>query len=73
MIARTLSHKLNSARNSQKRTLEATGARAGDVMRARARAASASARSTLVAAFRSYRKGELPDIEINARDLLAPP
>ena len=28
MIARTLSHKLNSARNSQKRTLEATGARA---------------------------------------------
>ena len=51
---------------------EATGARAGDVMRARARAASGTARSALVAAFRSYRKGELPDIQIGARDLLAP-
>ena len=41
-------------------------------LRARARAASQAGRAQSVAAYRSYRKGELPDVQISATDLLAP-
>ena len=41
-------------------------------MRARSRAEQASRRAQTVVAYRQYRKGELPDIQISKRDLLAP-
>ena len=45
---------------------------AADAMRARARAEQGRGRAQAVTAYRQYRKGELPDIQISPRDLLAP-
>ena len=59
--------------SSSARRAEAAGDRAAvAAMRLRALAASNEKRGTTVAAFRTYRTGELPDIQICPRDLLLP-
>ena len=42
------------------------------IRRSRAIAAAAAVQRTAVGAYRTYRKGELPDVQITPRDLLAP-
>ena len=51
---------------------EGAAMRAADAMRARAVQASDAGRKATVTAYRLYRKGELPDVQITPRDLLAP-